>query len=147
MMDINILNNIVDYGIVGLLIFLLFISIFFYIERLIFFKNIKISSYKNIQLLQIDISKHTTIIASIASNSVYIGLLGTVFGIILTFYTMGLSGNIDIKIIMTSLSLSLKATALGLIVAIPSMFFYNHIVRKIDVLNALWEIKNEDAKV
>ena len=73
-----------------------------------------------------------------------IGLLGTVFGIIITFYSMGQSGEIDVKIIMSSLALALKATALGLIIAIPSMFFYNHLVRKIEVLDNLWNIKDED---
>jgi len=57
---------------------------------------------------------------------------------------MGETGNIDVKIIMSSLALALKATALGLVVAIPSIFFYNHIVRKIEILMTLWHIKDEN---
>ena len=71
-------------------------------------------------------------------------LLGTVFGIIITFYTMGQGAEIDVKIIMSSLALALKATAMGLVVAIPSMLFYNHLARKIEVILALWEIKREE---
>jgi len=143
-MDIELLKNIVDYGVLGILGFMGFLSLWFYIERLIFLSNIDLKSYKYKEKLEVDITNHTTIISSIASNSVYIGLLGTVFGIIITFYSMGLSGQIDVKIIMSSLALALKATALGLIVAIPAMFFYNHLTRKIEVLTTLWSIKDED---
>ncbi len=60
---------------------------------------------------------------------------------------MGQSGSMDIKTIMTSLALALKATAMGLIVAIPSMMFYNHLGRKIEVLIAKWDMKNENTKI
>ena len=147
-MNIELLKDIVDYGVIGLLIFMSFLSLWFYIERLLFFKNINIDSFQEKQLLEIEITKHTSIISSNASNAPYIGLLGTVFGIIITFYTMGQTAEIDVKMIMSSLALALKATAMGLIVAIPSMFFYNHLARKIEVITALWEIsqknKNED---
>jgi biopolymer transport protein ExbB len=143
-MNIELLKNITDYGVLGILAFMGFLSLWFYIERLIFFKNINLKDYKHKERLEIDITKHTTVISSIASNSVYIGLLGTVFGIIITFYSMGQSGEIDVKIVMSSLALALKATALGLIVAIPSMFFYNHLVRKIEVLDNLWNIKDKN---
>lgn len=143
-MNIDILKNLVDYGVLGLLGLMGFVSIWFYIERLIFLSKVDIKSYKHLQKLEIDLTNHTTIISSIAANSVYVGLLGTVFGIIITFYSMGLSGQIDVKIIMSSLALALKATALGLIVAIPAMFFYNHLVRIIEVKLSLWHIKDED---
>lgn len=146
MLDINLLKNIVDYGVLGLLGLLSFLTILFYIERLLFLSKVDVKKYKYKQQLEIDLTKHTTIISSSASNAPYIGLLGTVAGIMITFYTMGQNGDIDVKTIMSSLSLALKATALGLVVAIPAMFFYNHLVRKIEVLIALWEIEqhNED---
>jgi biopolymer transport protein ExbB len=53
---------------------------------------------------------------------------------------MGQMDNIDAKMIMSSLALALKATAMGLVVAIPAMMFYNHLARKIEVLIAKWEI-------
>jgi len=143
-MNIELVKQIVDFSTIGILGFLGFLSLWFYIERLLFYKNIDLKSYKSIKKLEIDLTKHITIISSIASNSVYIGLLGTVFGIIITFYMMGQTGEIDVKTIMSSLSLALKATAFGLMVAIPSMFFYNHLTRKIEVLYNLWEIENED---
>jgi len=143
-MNIELLKDIVDYGIIGFLIFMSFLSVWFYIERLIFFRNIQLSDYKDKELLEIDITKHIAIISSNGSNAPYIGLLGTVFGIIITFYTMGISSDIDVKMIMSSLALALKATAMGLIVAIPSMIFYNHLARKIEVLIALWDVKQKE---
>lgn len=142
-MDINILKDLVDYGIIGLLLFMSFLSVWFYIERLIFYKNINISSYDSKEQLEIDITNNISILSTFGSNAPYIGLLGTVFGIIITFYTMGQTGNIDVKVIMSSLGLALKATAMGLIVAIPSMVFYNHLGRKIEVICAKWDIEKK----
>ena len=142
-MDIELLKNIVDYGVIGILTFMSFLSLWFYIERLLFFKNIQLNLYKEKQLLEIDITQHISIISSNGSNAPYIGLLGTVFGIIITFYVMGQTNDIDVKIIMSSLALALKATAMGLIVAIPSMLFYNHLTRKIEVIIALWEVSQK----
>jgi biopolymer transport protein ExbB len=65
-------------------------------------------------------------------------------GIIITFYLLGQTQQMDAGSIMTSLSLALKATAMGLVVAIPSMFFYNHLVRRIEVLRNRWEILQKD---
>ncbi|MFZ9659927.1 MAG: TonB-system energizer ExbB [Arcobacteraceae bacterium] len=141
-MNIDLMKLTVDYGILGILILMGFVSLFFYIERLFFYKNLDEQSYSKKDLLEIELTNNTSIIASIASNSVYIGLLGTVMGILITFYEMGQTGQIDVKIIMTSLAFALKATALGLVVAIPAMMFYNHLVRKIEVKLALWQIHN-----
>ena len=65
--------------------------------------------------------------------------MGTVIGIMITFYDMGQSGNINASDIMTGLSLALKATALGLAVAIPTLVIYNGLQRRINVLSAQWK--------
>ena len=62
----------------------------------------------------------------------------------ITFYDMGVSGGLDAKSIMIGLSTALKATALGLVVAIPTLIVYNVFLRKVDVyLNryAIWQEK------
>jgi len=143
-MDLNFYKEIIDYGIISILGIMSFLSVWFYFERLLFFKQLNIKSYTYKEQLEIDLTNNISIISSFASNSVYIGLLGTVFGIIITFLAMGESGNIDVKIIMSSLGLALKATAMGLIVAIPSMIFYNHLARKIEVNLSLWDISKKD---
>ncbi len=142
-MNIGLVKEFVDYGTIGILGLMSFLSIWLYIERLLFFRKLDVSKYKKKQQLEIDITKNISIISSFGANAPYIGLLGTVFGIIITFYTMGMSSNIDAKTIMASLALALKATAMGLIVAIPAMMFYNHLARKIEVIVALWEMQKE----
>ncbi len=143
-MDIEVIKDIIDYGILGILGLMSFLSIWFYIERLMFFRKIDLVKYKQKERLEIDVTNHISIISSFGSNAPYIGLLGTVFGIIITFYIMGHGGDMDVKIIMSSLALALKATAMGLVVAIPSMMFYNHLARKIEVIIALWEIEQKE---
>jgi len=142
-MGIEFLKEFVDYGIIGLLGLMSFISVWFWIERLMFYKSIDIKNFSTKEELEIELTNHINIIYSFGSNAPYIGLLGTVIGIIITFYIMGESGNIDAKSIMSSLSLALKATAMGLVVAIPAIFFYNHLARKIEVILAKWEIANK----
>ena len=139
-MDIHLLSKFVDYGILGLLAFMSFLVLFFWIERLFFYRSIKVEKYKTQEALELDITNNLSIISSFGANAPYIGLLGTVLGIIITFYTLGQTGNMDVKNIMTSLALALKATAMGLIVAIPAIFFYNHLNRKVEVLLTKWVI-------
>ncbi len=144
-MEIENIKDLIDYGVVGVLGIMGFIALWAYIERLIFFLRVDLSIYRYKEELDIDLTKNITIISSVGSNAPYVGLLGTVLGIIITFYLLGSGGEVSATAIMKSLSLALKATALGLIVAIPSMIFYNHIVRKIEVLQNRWEIIQKDA--
>ena len=64
----------------------------------------------------------------------------------IVFYDMGLSGNIDVKSIVVGLSLALKATAVGLAVAIPSLMAYNALMRKISLLSTKYNsmVKQDD---
>ena len=139
-MNINIetLKHLVDYGVIALLLFMSFIAVWFFIERIIFYKKINIKTFKNKKQLDVALTKHLTIIGTIASNSPYIGLLGTVMAIMLTFMTMS-GGDIEATKIMESLALALKATAVGLVVAIASQIFYNILGRYAEVLESLYE--------
>ena len=137
------LKEIIDYGIIGLLLFMSFVSVWLFIERWLFFRSVDVKKYAHKEELEIDLTDHISIIATIASSAPYIGLLGTVLGIILTFYTMGQSGIVNTKAIMQGLALALKATAMGLVVAIPATMIYNYLVRRIEVLLARWDIAHE----
>lgn len=139
-MNIEVLKNLIDYGVIALLLFMSFISFWFFVERIIFYKKLDVKSFKNKKALDIALTKHLTIIGTIASNSPYIGLLGTVLAIMLTFFTMG-NGDIDASKIMSSLALALKATAIGLVVAIISQIFYNILGRYAEVLESLYEVE------
>ncbi len=88
-MPIEQLKDIIDYGIIGLLFFLSFITFAFAIERVLFYRGVKLTDYKNKTALDLDVSKRLATISSIGSNAPYIGLLGTVLAIILTFYIIG----------------------------------------------------------
>lgn len=136
--DIETLKHLVDYGVIALLVIMSFIAVFFFIERVLFYRKIDVKIFKNKKALDIALTKHLTIIGTIASNSPYIGLLGTVLAIMLTFITMG-NGDIDAAKIMSSLALALKATAVGLVVAIISMIFYNILSRFAEVLESEYE--------
>ena len=140
MQDVENLKYLVDYGVIFLLIFMSFISFYFFIERVLFYRKIDVKIFKNKKALDIALTKHLTIIGTIASNSPYIGLLGTVLAIMLTFMTMG-NGDIDASKIMSSLALALKATAIGLVVAIISQIFYNILGRYAEVLESMYEAK------
>jgi len=143
-MNIELLSQIVDYGVIGILGFMSFLTLFFWIERLIYYSDIEIDEYETQERLELDITNNLSIISSCGANAPYIGLLGTVLGIIITFYTLGQTGNMDVKTIMTSLALALKSTAMGLVVAIPAIFFYNHLNRKVDVLLTEWTIYQKE---
>jgi biopolymer transport protein ExbB len=139
------IKDIVDYGIIGLLLFLSFITFAFAIERVLFYRGIKLTDYRNKTALELDISKRLATIASIGSNAPYIGLLGTVLAIILTFYIIGdQQDTINPGEIMKHLALALKATAAGLVVAIPATVIYNALLTKVDTILAQWEIAQDE---
>jgi len=114
------------------------------VERVLFYRGVKVEEYSTQEALELDITNNLGIISSFGANAPYIGLLGTVLSIIVTFYTLGQTGDMDVKNIMTSLALALKATAMGLVVAIPAIFFYNHLNRKVDVLLTKWTIYQKE---
>lgn len=140
----EILKETIDYVIFGILGIMGFIALWLTIERVIFFSKVKLSDYPTQESFDDSITKNLTTLYIIYSNAPYVGLLGTVIGIMITFYDMGLSGNIDTKEIMTGLSLALKATALGLAVAIPTLIAYNALYRKITLLSNLYKTRQNN---
>ena len=132
------LKQIVDYGIIGILVLLSIISVAIAIERIGYYRKVDILKFSNVKELETDLTKGLHIIATIGANAPYIGLLGTVLGIMLTFYTIGQEGLVDSKKVMVGLALALKATAMGLLVAIPSIFLYNFLLKHIRYSNNLY---------
>lgn len=109
------------------------------IERYWFLSTIDLNAYQDIHLLDNDLEKGLNPIYTVGANAPYVGLLGTVIGILITFYDMGQAGgDIDAGEIMIGLALALKATALGILVAIPSVVFYNMLSRKVTVRRNQW---------
>ena len=133
----NALQNVVDYGIIGLLVALSIWTVAIAMERWLFYRRVDLTQYPNSVGLEMALTKHLVIIGTVAANAPYIGLLGTVFGIMLTFHTMGTSGTMVVNAIMIGLSLALKATAVGLLVAIPCVVMNNVLRRKVAEILAL----------
>ena len=137
------LREIIDYGIIGLLLVMSVVALAIAAERHLFYRSVKVEDFREKKSLEMALTERLHLIATIGSNAPYIGLLGTVLGIMLTFQTMGTDGFADTGKIMSGLSMALKATAAGLLVAIPSIVLYNLLLRKVKVLVMRWEIGNE----
>ena len=90
-----------------------FITVWLTAERLIFLRTLDPKEYDTQDSYDKALTDHLTTLYIIYSNAPYVGLLGTVLGIMITFYDMGTTGNINAGEIMTGLSLALKATALS----------------------------------
>lgn len=139
-MNMDWLTGVIDYGVIGLLLLLSVLVVAIAIERALFYRRIRLAQYADPQSLELALSSRLFVIASVASNAPYLGLLGTVLGIMLTFYQMGLDSAIDTGRIMVGLALALKATAVGLMVALVAIVLYNTLLRKVTVLTLRWEI-------
>ncbi len=128
------IKDIVDIGIFVILGFMGFLALWFSMERYIFLRRFRPQNYDSRQQMETALTRNMTTIFIIYSNAPYVGLLGTVLGIMITFYDMGQSGGLNARDIMVGMSLALKATALGLVVAIPALIAYNGLNRKISVI-------------
>ncbi|HPE61485.1 MAG TPA: TonB-system energizer ExbB [Thiolinea sp.] len=128
-----------DHLVLGVLGTMSVIMVALVLERYFYFWFVKLDKFEHIELLQTALTRNLTAISTVAANAPYIGLLGTVIGILITFNDMGQAGRIDVNEIMVGLAMALKATAAGLVVAIPAIVFYNGLMRKVDVLVARWK--------
>nr|WP_274600180.1 TonB-system energizer ExbB [Thiocystis violacea] len=127
-----------DLGVMGLLGFMSFVMIAFVIERYLYYARVDLGTFDDVEDLDLALTRHLTAIATIGANAPYVGLLGTVLGILIAFYDIGRAGTLETTTMMIGLALALKATALGLVVAIPSLVFYNALLRRTEVLKGRW---------
>ena len=72
-----------------------------------------------------DIEKHFTFLATVGSTAPFIGLFGTVWGIMNSFQSIAISRNTSLAIVAPGIAEALFATALGLLAAIPAVVAYN----------------------
>lgn len=129
-----------DYGVMGLLILMSIVTLWLFIERMMFYATVDVQKYEHRDTLEMELTDNISVISAIGSNAPYVGLLGTVIGIMLTFYTMGDVGAIDAKKIMVGLALALKATAMGLIVAMPAIVAYTILLRKVEKILTVYDV-------
>ena len=81
MSDISALKEFVDYATLIILGMMGFVALLLTLERLFIFRSFDLKKYTHIKSLEIDLTKNLAVIATIASNAPYVGLLGTVGGI------------------------------------------------------------------
>ncbi|SFV60031.1 MotA/TolQ/ExbB proton channel family protein [hydrothermal vent metagenome] len=135
-----------DWGVMGTLGLMSVVTLWLFIERMMFYKGVRIEDYKHRDNLELDLTDNIGIISAIGSNAPYVGLLGTVVGIMITFYSLGDIGAVDAKKIMMGLALALKATATGLLVAMPAIVAYTIVLRKVERILTKFDVAAEEAK-
>lgn len=132
-----------DYGVMGLLILMSIVTLWLFIERMMFYRTLRTDDYDHRDTLEMALTDNISVISAIGSNAPYVGLLGTVIGIMLTFYAMGDAGAVDAKKIMLGLALALKATAMGLVVAMPAIVSYTILLRKVEKILTVFDVEQE----
>ena len=136
-------EEILDYGVMGILILMSITTLWLFIERMMFYKSVRTDDYDHRDELEMDLTDNVGVISAIGANAPYVGLLGTVIGIMITFYSMGDAGAVDAKKIMVGLALALKATAMGLLVAIPAIVAYTIAIRKVEKILTLFDVAKD----
>jgi biopolymer transport protein ExbB len=92
-----------------------------------------------------DLKKGVSALATIGSTAPFVGLLGTVIGVINAFQGIGASGSAGIGAVSIGISEALVETALGLVVAIPAVWFYNYLTGRVEYFNV--EMDNSSSEL
>jgi len=85
----EILKTYLDITVFSLLGLMGFIALWITFERLFFYKKLQTQQFSHHEHLNIALTKNLTTLATIGANAPYVGLLGTVVGILITFYELG----------------------------------------------------------
>ena len=88
--------------------------------------------------------KRLTILNTLGNNAPFIGLLGTVLGVMKAFYGLGTLGSTGAEVVMRSISQALLATAAGLAIAIPVVMANNYFSKKIKIILQHLEIFSKE---
>ena len=78
------------------------------------------------------LEKHLPFLATVSATAPFIGLFGTVWGIMNAFQSIAASKQTNLAVVAPGISEALFATALGLIAAIPAAYFYNHFTNQLN---------------
>ena len=88
----DFLHQSIDYGVLGLLLCLSVVALALALERFFVYRATRIEAFADRRELELHLSCKLHLIATIGANAPYIGLLGTVLGIMLTFSDIGTAG-------------------------------------------------------
>lgn len=78
-----------------------------------------------------EVSKQISTLASVGSTAPFVGLFGTVWGIMNSFQCIAMSKNTNLSVVAPGIAEALFATAVGLVVAIPAVIFYNYLTLQV----------------
>ena len=92
-----------------------------------------------------DLKKGIPSLATIGATAPFVGLLGTVVGVINAFQGIGASGSAGLASVSIGISEALIETALGLVVAIPAVWIYNYLTARIEYFNV--EMDNSSSEL
>jgi biopolymer transport protein ExbB/biopolymer transport protein TolQ len=92
-----------------------------------------------------DLKKGVSSLATIGSTAPFVGLLGTVVGVISAFQGIAATGSGGIGAVSAGIAEALVETALGLVVAIPAVWFYNYLTNKMEYFNV--EMDNSSSEL
>lgn len=88
---------------------------------------------------RVRLERRLTFLGTLGNNAPFIGLFGTVLGIIRAFHDLSLASHSNTSAVMAGISEALVATAVGLFVAIPAVLFFNYFQRQVDRILSLTE--------
>lgn len=91
------------------------------------------------------LKKNLWVLGTIASSAPFVGLFGTVMGIMASFRAIGTSGKSGFSVVAAGISESLIATAAGILVAVVAVLFYNYFQTRVNALALEYRHKVEDA--
>ncbi len=86
-----------------------------------------------------ELEHHLEFLATVGSTSPYVGLFGTVWGIMTSFQALGAAQQATIAMVAPGISEALIATAIGLFAAIPAVIAYNRYASQVEKLNTQYE--------
>lgn len=95
----------------------------------------------------VDAKQGLGVLATVGSTAPFVGLFGTVVGIVTAFHTMGITGQGGLGSVSTGIAEALVATALGILVAIPALWMFNYLTQRIQNLVAELECVAEELAV
>jgi len=91
-----------------------------------------------------DLEQHLSFLATVGSTSPYVGLFGTVWGIMSAFSALGTGGQATIAMVAPGIAEALIATAIGLFAAIPAVIAYNRFTNHLERIHNQYEIFQEE---
>jgi len=98
--------------------------------------NVKRALNRAINTEKAKMVQHVPFLATTGNTAPFIGLFGTVWGIMNSFHSIGMKGSANLAVVAPGISEALVATAVGLVVAIPGVISFNHFMNKIQMIES-----------